>query len=359
MELLNYMNSHYDWQKSLSAAPYNLKIGQDGDYYILSYNMFLSDMSLHICQEARGAIFRRANNNWICVCRAFDKFFNATEPYAATARMDWSTARVVEKIDGSLIKFFYDRGSWHVATNGTIDASKTTINDHSFMELIERAIDVKQLENRMDPMYTYMFELTSPYNKCVIQYDGYALWYLGRRSMINFKEDAAPLSLCGARHPRLYDFHNLNDCVAAAEKMDITQEGFVVVDQRFNRIKIKGDAYLAAHHLRGNNNFSTKRAIELWQNDSLDDFLAVCPEYYDDAKAIIDKINARVTSMEHTFNVAMELETDKDIALSLADRPTYEKAYVFSRRKGRHENAISFLKSMRAQNLADELSFDI
>ena len=356
MELLNFINSHPLWQTELAAAPYNLKISHDGDYYILSYDMIASDMFLHICQEARGAIFRRSNRGWICVCRAFDKFFNATEPYAATTRIDWDTARVMQKVDGSLIKAFYDKGEWHWATNGMVDARTATINDHTFYDLISRAVDLQKLEARLDPLFTYMFELTSPYNKCVVQYEGYKLWYLGRRSMVNFKEDATPLCLPGVEHPRLYDFHNLNDCIAAAENMKLDEEGFVVVDNRFNRIKIKGNAYLEAHKLRGNNGFSMKRAIELWKTDALDDFLSVCPEYSEDVKTLRDKITSCLTGMAKTYMQVKDTETDKDFALAIAAKPNIERAYAFARRYNKCANPLEFMKDMRTQTIVDAIA---
>lgn len=356
MELLNYLNAHHDWEKKLAAAPYNLKIAREGEYYIISYQQFISDMSLHICQEARGAIFRRAHTGWICVCRGFNKFFNATEPYAATTIMDWDTARVQEKIDGSLIKFYYDRGRWNIATNNTINARNTTINDHTFYELVEKAVDLPKLCARLDPLFTYMFELTTPYNKCVIKYDGYSLWYLGRRSMVNFKEDATPMCLPGVRVPRLFDFHNLSDCIAAAEKMDLNQEGFVVVDQRFNRIKIKGDAYLAAHRLRGNDAPTTKRFIELWQTDSLDDFLAVCPEYQEEGRQVIAQVANLLVAMEDTYAQVQDIVENKDFAIAIVDKSTMEKAYAFARRREKISTAIDFLKNARVQSIVDAIS---
>lgn len=41
------------------------------------------------------------------VCRPFDKFFNSGEPDHKREPMDWATARVYEKLDGSLIKAYF------------------------------------------------------------------------------------------------------------------------------------------------------------------------------------------------------------------------------------------------------------
>ena len=54
------------------------------------------------------------------VCWPFRKFGNHNEGYADT--IDWSTARVQEKVDGSIVKLWYDEanGKWQFSTNGCI-----------------------------------------------------------------------------------------------------------------------------------------------------------------------------------------------------------------------------------------------
>ena len=77
MELLNFLNNNlYNWEEILSRAPYFLKISYDGPYVMLKYQQFASDMSLSICQQARGAIFRLNKNKtaYIPVSIAMYKF---------------------------------------------------------------------------------------------------------------------------------------------------------------------------------------------------------------------------------------------------------------------------------------------
>ena len=105
MYLTKFMNENSDWQAKLAVTPYFIETKQDGDYYILKYNMIQSDFNLPEVIEARGSIFRQnAAGEWFCVCRAMDKFGNYGEPYASTNRIDWSLGvDVQEKIDGSII----------------------------------------------------------------------------------------------------------------------------------------------------------------------------------------------------------------------------------------------------------------
>ncbi len=57
-------------------------------------------MGEKIVQQCRGIILDEANN-WQIVSYPYDKFFNYEESYAP--QLDWSTAKIFEKLDGSLM----------------------------------------------------------------------------------------------------------------------------------------------------------------------------------------------------------------------------------------------------------------
>ena len=96
---------------------------------LFKYNQIASDMNLPIVQECQGVILDEADD-WRVVGRAYSKFINYGEPNAA--EIDWVTARVQEKVDGSLCMAFEYKGSWHVATTGSPDAGGP-VGDNSEM----------------------------------------------------------------------------------------------------------------------------------------------------------------------------------------------------------------------------------
>ena len=101
----NYMNSRPNWREKFAAAPYFIKVKEDGNYILLQYSQLDSDFSNEMVQQARGIVLRLDTNSkseWVCVCRPFNKFHNIQEDLAAP--IDWATASVQEKIDGSLMK---------------------------------------------------------------------------------------------------------------------------------------------------------------------------------------------------------------------------------------------------------------
>ena len=107
MELQEFLRSHNDWEKLLKHDPYNLQIKHQCDHFIIfNYNQYNSDLSLAEVKQARGIIFDETNNYEIA-CYPFDKFFNASEPLSS--KIDWTSACVQTKVDGSIMKLFWNK----------------------------------------------------------------------------------------------------------------------------------------------------------------------------------------------------------------------------------------------------------
>lgn len=199
MELLEFIRSHENWEELLTAEPYNIKISRDSGYILFKYTQLNSDFSNPIVKECRGIILRESD--FIPVCVPFFKFMNAEEPNSDLDKIDWSTASVQEKIDGSLIKVWFDNG-WHISTNGTIDAFKSdlaSIYFKSYGDLFVNelqycgAIDsFEKLCKCLDQDYTYMFELVTEYNRVVVPADNYdgSIYLLGARNNKTYEEDS-------------------------------------------------------------------------------------------------------------------------------------------------------------------------
>ena len=360
MRLLHYMNTHPDWQDSLRQSPYNLEIKNDGDYWILKYNMILSNMALPEVQEARGAIFRKEGSEWICVCHPFNKFFNYGEKESAVNRIDWETAVVQQKVDGSLIKVWWDRNTWHVSTNGSIVAYTCECGYTTFGILFSKAIEqIPNFYDALNPDYCYMFELTSPQNHIVVHYEGIQLWYLGCRNMVTGFESNERLELAGLSYPQVFPHHSLADCIEAAHRMGVDEEGYVVCDAHFNRIKIKGDEYLALHKMRGNGPLTVARVIEMWQNDTLDDFMAYFPEHTPFIQQILQVMRNEMERAEIAFRAAVHLTERRDFALNANTYRNPIRAYLFARLDMKVLSAQEFFKQMRARSLANDLVGEI
>ena len=306
MEVLNFMNTHENWEEILTQPPYSLKVKHDDGYVMLKYNQLNSDFSLQIVREARGPIFYKNNDGrYICVCRAFDKFGNLGESYVKD--IDWNSVTVEEKVDGSLIKVWYHNGAYRVSTNGTINAYKAEVYDAelTFGDLFEEALDgaayATEFLYSLDPFETYMFELVSPKSRTTIFYPETKLYYLGQRNILTMQEtkDYQPyMKDYGVLCPKEYPLQTLEECLVYVKTMTKDEEGFVIKDKDFNRMKLKSPEYLLAFHMDNNGAITPKRIINMMKNEQIDDFLAYCPQHSDAVKAVMQDITEIAISLE-------------------------------------------------------------
>lgn len=335
-ELQTFLRTHDDWESILTQSPYSLKVSRDDGFILLKYNQIDSDFSIPLVREARGIIFDEGNN-YACVARGFDKFGNWGESYVPD--IDWSTASIQTKIDGSLIKVWNYNSSWRISTNGTIDAYKAELNDakvHNFGELFDLAFN-RGLLAYMDPRYTYMFELVSPYNKVVIPYSETKLYFLGLRlnsTGEEFDPEDSPLSNFMDIPPRIsLAAPSLEAVREIAEKLPWDKEGYVCVDMEFNRVKIKSPAYVAAHYLVTNKNNSTARLIDIWLAGEQEEFFTYAPEYRETLENLVKDMEIFKTIANEIWEKYSSLSTIKDVALAMqkAGVPKAYRDYIFRR----------------------------
>lgn len=147
---------------------------------LFKYDQIASPEAHPIVIECRGLILDEANN-WNIVSHPFHRFFN--ESTGNAAKIDWRTARVQEKVDGSLMHVYWYGGEWNVASSGNPDAAGE-VNDFgfTFRDLFWKTWDAQALPlDLLDPDLTYMFELTSPYNRVVVPHKACKLTLIGVR----------------------------------------------------------------------------------------------------------------------------------------------------------------------------------
>lgn len=331
--LLEFIQNHpNDWEEKLSSDPYNLKISRDGPYVMFKYNQLSSDFSNPIVREARGIIFRE--DNWKCVRRAFDKFFNYGEPNAA--EIDWNTAKVQTKIDGSLVSAWFNDKKWHYSTNGTIDAYKALTGDiklPTFGDVLEEAfrnngISKEIFEQSASKLVCYTFELVSPQTRVVIPYEKPDLYFIGYRTMRTECEMNPKESLVSEffKTPKEYDFHSAQDVVDSAKELPWDEEGYVVVDSNFNRVKIKSPAWLVAHYARSNNSISKESLIQVILDGEQEEFLV----YADDYREELESVEQEMKDFVKDLNDAAR-EMKKKYAAEVLKYPKSIQPYLFSK----------------------------
>ena len=285
-ELLNYIiENPDDWERTLNEK--RIRTTHDGNRVCFKYEMD-ADFSDPLVCESRGIVIDLAERK--VVCRPFDKFFNVQEEYAAD--IDWNTAKVLEKIDGSLIKLYWYKDAWVFATSSTCDARSATVKGQdarSYLDVITKADNYSEIHcDDLDKSYTYMFELISPMTQVVIRYEETSLYFLAARN--NETGEESDTMFGDFRRPRSFSLRTLDDCLKAADELNsgisekLTDEGFVVVDGACNRVKIKSPAYIAMHRSVDNRRFTPGRMVEMYLKGV--DLAELAKEFPDDAYVI-------------------------------------------------------------------------
>lgn len=282
--LCRYLLEHPNWEQELPEQ-YALTVKRDGPYAIFNYSTGC-DYTNPIVQEARGIILDVERLE--VVCWPFRKFGNFNESYVD--EIDWSTARVQEKVDGSIIKLWYDprRGAWNFSTNAMIRAEEARLGDdceQKFQDIIRSAVNYDDVPfDTLNRGYTYIFEMVSPQTQVVVRYEKPMLYHTGTRSNVTGEEFDCDI---GITKPASYPLHSLEDCLHAAKMLNadipegdlVEKEGFVVVDAQWHRVKIKSPDYLMTHKIVETGVWTERRVLELlWEQKTDAAYLCrLCP----------------------------------------------------------------------------------
>jgi hypothetical protein len=305
---------------------------------LLKYDQIDSDFKEPIVQEARGIILDEAND-WNVVCYTFRKFHNQSETLAA--KIDWNNAEVQEKLDGSLCQCYYYDNKWHVATSGTPDASGQ-VNDFgkTFKELFWETAKAQNLKTEyLCQAVCYAFELTTPYNRVVVDHKDCKIWLIGSRNVKTLEEYSLIEEFSKFYNfyfPKRFPIGSIEECIKAAEGLNpVEQEGFVVVDKNYNRVKVKSPAYVMLHHAK--DSLTKKRMCKIVRKGEYEEFRQAI-ETLPELKNIFDEIQLAHQTMRATCEIYYEkikhIESQKDFALRVKELDNgHESPVLFQMRK--------------------------
>jgi hypothetical protein len=343
--LLNYLNRF----GLAGLADKDIRVSTDEQLpgvYNLKYGA-LADKSDPIVQACRGAVVEDWFGKFGLLAYAFDRFFNLGEPGAAD--IDWNSAKVYEKYDGSLIKLFNYRERWFVSTSGSVaGAGNVGSSGKSFAELFWETFDYNGYRVcDLNPNYCYIFELCAPENRIVVNYDQPMLRLLAVRDR---SDDFTELPLGDFKFKfwiaDSYDF-GADNIVDAVNARGADHEGFIVCDANGNRIKVKSDVYVQLHRVRGNGepDFS-----ELYLNDDLDEFLLHFPDYSAKFNALRDRIGDMAFMVEGFVRLYADYSQKEFAGIVLENHPNVSGA-MFGIRAGKYANFMEFVGQMKPKQL--------
>ena len=322
---------------------------------LFKYDMIEADFSNPLVCECRGLILNK-DNDWQVVSRSYDKFFNYGEGKAA--EIDWKTARVYEKVDGSLAVLYWYDGYWQVQTSGMPDASGEVQGwPFSFNELFWKTW--KDLEYQLPDLklqeLCFAFELMTPYNRVVVPHKESRIVLHGYRNRITGEqgplEDFAGYDWA---YVKSYPLQSWSDILEVSKHLDpMVQEGYVVCDGKFNRVKVKTPQYVAIAHIRESN--SPKKFLEVIRKCEESELLTYFPEWTDEVNNVKSKYKYLQVQLQSIYDQHKDIENQKEFALTI-QKFTKFTAPLFSLRSGRVKSITEFLVNMNIDNLYEQLT---
>jgi len=328
---------------------------------LFKYDMIESPMAEAIVRECRGIVLDESAE-WAVVARAFDKFFNSEEGHAAP--IDWSTARVQEKVDGSLCTVYEYAGAWHVATSGMPDAAGD-INGTGliFADLFWHTMmdggSVCPDKHGPAKDYSFFFELTGPMNRIVVPHTTASLTLLGARNRITGQEitPAEGAALWGPSCPKIvreFPLTTAEEIITSfASISPLSQEGYVVVDAAFNRVKMKHPGYVALHHAK--DGMTHKAFVQIARTGETSEVIAPFPEFGPMVTQARERVEALVAEVEADFARLKDIPIQKDFAMEALK--TRLSSALFAVRRGSAESVRAFVRDMQINSLMEHLGY--
>lgn len=293
---------------------------------VLNYCQIESPKSHPYVMQSRGLIINL--DNFDVLCRPFDRFFNMGEVINHAEYLDFNKAICHEKVDGSLIKIYWDGLNWCIATRGTAFAESTVGGwDLTFRDLVLKALGCETYEQfhtkclfHLSFDYTYLFEVTAMENRVVTNYSGYALWYLAARHNVTgeFFDMSPCVEKIGAVLPSKFSFDSVEHCMNTAARLPDLREGYVIYQDGVPFCKVKSPAYVAVHHLRGEG-LNPKRICELVLTGETAEYLKYFPEDESYIQPTVEKFENLVAEMVDTHLKTKHIQDQKEYALSVKD----------------------------------------
>jgi hypothetical protein len=337
---------------------YGIKVKEYDGVYVLNYDQIESPRGHEIADECRGLIIGKDESGYYLISKCFNRFYNLGE-FNNTPE-SWDGWICEEKADGSLIRIFYHKGRWEIATRGTAYAeAQMMTGSMTFREGVLRALRMDDecftdwTATRLNPVWTYVFEYTSPMNRIVTRYAGDCMVLLsvfeGEVEKTVEERDQICHSLYHPfiRVPARFDVTSIEDMNIALSTLENLEEGFVFRHSVTNeRIKVKSSTYLTCHRIRGDSGVPTvKNIAELVVENETHEFLTYFPEFKDMFDEVQGRWDKMVEDACNLYEQVKDLDSQKEFALAVKGCALSGALFIARRDKCSVSHAIAEMKT--------------
>lgn len=382
------------------------RASSDGNKFSLNYDQILVKSGDKLAEQCRGMVIRPTQFNIAVFGDAWkqatvgeievlawpmDRFYNHGD--IAGTEIDWADPKlkVLEKLDGTMVVVYWDplKQRWHAATRSVPEADLPIYPGHmeignaTFADLFWRAnyetwVDASSLEvgsmvsqeqfretceETYDKRLTYVFELTTPWNRVVVKYDVPRITLLAVRNLETGRElDPETNRQAYMPLPQSWSLRDPASLVAFVDQADPAKlEGAVAVSGTFGRLKIKNKSWVLSSKAKDLVTVSRRSALEAIIMEKIDD---VIPLLEKDVGAELLRMQGALAQycktvdnnfarFKHMANGSRKLFAEQ-VMLSGDWTPAY-----FNLWENKSPNALAWVKTMCERGKLSSSSLDV
>jgi hypothetical protein len=295
---------------------YRLRIARHAEYPSLvglCYNLVASPLAEPLVRECRGVVLDEAAG-WNVVARGFDRFCAVGDPLADD--VDWTVARVFEKLDGTFVLAYWHGQHWNVATMRRPDAlGRPDGCERTFRELFWEALGRRDFPEAARA-YTLLFELTTPDNVVIVEQRQRCATLVGARLVASGLEVHADVAAVVAEVASVREFprRTVQELEASFEGLSPRDfEGYVVVDAAFRRVKVKHPGYVRLHRLKFS--MSEKQLLDAVRRGEGPQVAATLPELADRVRNVEARLDGIAAAIECELAALGGVGTSREFAV--------------------------------------------
>lgn len=234
--------------------------------------------------KCRGLI---VDENYNIIARPFEKFFNVEELQGLNETLKIHIEipnlpfRAFEKLDGSLGIGYWWEGKFYISTKGSF-ASDQAIKANEILNTKYAGVAEK-----LNPNYTYLFEIIYPENRIVVDYgdleDIILTCVKNTETGEDVFEDYSSIFTCVKEYDGFTDWKKIRDMVNGDNR-----EGFVVRFSNGFRMKMKYEDYFKKHFLKSY--LTEKHVFEFYYEGKLDELNETIKGIDEENKITVEKM---------------------------------------------------------------------
>lgn len=222
---------------------------------VLNYTS-LTPLNTEIGKEAR-ALFLQLKT-WFVVGKSIGGFLDIhnKDINLTLDTFNWNEAKAYNKYDGCLVVLYYYKEQWRLGTRFSTDGKCNVFSPNSGESeihwidvfkntLVEYGMQWEYFVTLLDEYKYYTFELCTPWNRNTVIYPNSLIKLLAIVDSNTLLEKDINEPKLKVFEPEFELVSSLEDVYSLISKNDdpIENEGCVVVDDKFNRVKVKNPRY--------------------------------------------------------------------------------------------------------------------